>query len=201
MSADSADHADCPERRRLGAGETARVVHSQRSDGCPLDRCPVRGRLALFGSASAWAGTQVARVPDSTPVCLNRGRHATAPQGHATPSLERFEGWGRPTPREVRFELPGCRSDEGGMPVKGCRLGGGEAACAQSGLLADGKGQPFMLCEVGEVLDVEGASPSYAGPMLDSVCSTRLAPTVRPGPCSMNEPVRGRLSDAPPIPM
>ena len=42
------------------------------------------------------------------------------------------------------------------MPVKGCRLGGDEAACAQSGLLADGKGQPFVLCEVGEVLDVEG---------------------------------------------
>ena len=36
--------------------------------------------------------------------------------------------------------------------------------------------------------------------MLDSVCSTRSAPTVRSGPCSMNEPVSGRLSDAPPMP-
>jgi hypothetical protein len=71
------------------------------------------------------------------------------------PSNDSRDGGG-PRPREVRFELTGCRSDEGGMPVKGCRLGGDEAACAQSGLLADGKGQPFVLCEVGEVLDVEG---------------------------------------------
>jgi hypothetical protein len=48
MSAESADHADCPERRRLGAGETARVVHSQRSDGCPLDRCRACGRVSPF---------------------------------------------------------------------------------------------------------------------------------------------------------
>ena len=173
MSADSADHADCPERRRLGAGETARVIHSQRSGGCPLDRCPVRGRLALFGSASAWAGTAAtvtARMPirctTAHPGCrgcqavlqcalteAGMRQHRRVTPRH--PSNDSRDG-GRPRPREVRFELPGCRSDEGGMPVKGCRLGGDEAACAQSGLLADGKGQPFVLCEVGEVLDVEG---------------------------------------------
>jgi hypothetical protein len=86
MSADSADHADCPERRRLGAGETARVVHSQRSDGCPLDRCPVRGRLALFGSASAWAGTAAtvtARMPirctTAHPGCAGARQYSSVP--------------------------------------------------------------------------------------------------------------------------
>ena len=31
------------------------------------------------------------------------------------------------------------------MPVKGCKLGGDEAACAQSGLLAADKGQPKVM--------------------------------------------------------
>ena len=90
-------------------------------------------------------------MPGSTPVCLNRGRHATAPQGHVTPSLERFEGWGSAEAAGGPVRATGCRSNEGGMPVKGCRLGGDEAACAQSGLLADGKGQyarrPVRLTE------------------------------------------------------
>src|SRR6185437_14391607 len=34
----------------------------------------------------------------------------------------------------------------------------------------------------------------YTGPILDSVRSTRLAPTVRSGPCSVNEPVSCRSS-------
>ena len=66
------------------------------------------------------------------------------------------------------------------MPVKGCRVGGDVAACAQSGLLADGKGQPFVLCEVGEVLEggkreiIDKAGGGYPGIVLRAGPSASL---------------------------
>jgi hypothetical protein len=68
-----------------------------------------------------------------------------------------------------------------------------EAACVQSGLLAADKGQPFVLCEIDEVLDVEGgkreiidkAAGGYpgvvlrAGPSASLRVSLELAPFLR----------------------
>lgn len=76
------------------------------------------------------------------------------------------------------------------MPVKGCRLGGDEAACAQSGLLADGKGQPFVLCEVGEVLDVEGGKRE----IIDKAAGGYPGIVLRAGPSAS---LRGGLELAP----
>jgi hypothetical protein len=42
------------------------------------------------------------------------------------------------------------------MPVKGCRLGGVRQLAHSQGSWPTARGQPFALCEVGEVLDVEG---------------------------------------------
>ena len=89
------------------------------------------------------------------------------------------------------------------MPVKGCRLGGDEAACAQSGLLAADKGQPFVLCEVGEVLDVEGgkreiidkAAGGYPGIVLRAGPSASLRAGLELAPFLRHRFVVGQDSD------